>query len=158
MRAHANFILKELHAHYVMTVKENTKNLFDQFNALGLEQRTDLGRHHRHGPRATGEAHHPGDGRACRSGFPRTAQGYLLERYTDRTVGKRPHAAVTETVRVRTAVAVLGITSLSARETAPARLATYVADGGRSRADPLGFVMSRSVRMRPRSTPPPDPA
>ncbi len=30
----AGFLAEELHAHYVMTAKENTKNLFDQLNAL----------------------------------------------------------------------------------------------------------------------------
>jgi predicted transposase YbfD/YdcC len=60
-------------------------------------------------------------------GFPHAAQVFLLQRSTTRTVGKRAkHSRKYKTVKIKTAVAVLGITSLSAREAAPAHLATYV--------------------------------
>jgi predicted transposase YbfD/YdcC len=51
---------------------------------------------------------------------------FLFERCTTRTVGKRAtRSRKYKTVRVKTAVAVLGITSLSTRDAAPAHLATY---------------------------------
>ena len=60
-------------------------------------------------------------------GFPQAAQVFLIERYTTRTVRKRVKGSRKyKRVQVHTAVAVLGVTSLSAREAAPAHLATYV--------------------------------
>ncbi len=60
-------------------------------------------------------------------GFPHCAQVFLLERYTTRTLRQRAkHSRKHTTVRITTAVAVLGITSLSAREAAPEHLATYI--------------------------------
>jgi predicted transposase YbfD/YdcC len=60
-------------------------------------------------------------------GFPHAAQVFLIERYTTRTVRKRrKNSRKYKTVRITTAVAVLGITSLSTREAAPQHLATYV--------------------------------
>jgi Transposase DDE domain len=52
---------------------------------------------------------------------------FLLERYTTRTVRKRPKGGRRyKKVTIRTAVAVLGVTSLSAREAGPEHLAGYV--------------------------------
>lgn len=52
---------------------------------------------------------------------------FLIERYTTRNVRKRTKGSRKyKTVQVQTAVAVLGITSLSAREATPEHLATYV--------------------------------
>jgi predicted transposase YbfD/YdcC len=127
VRAHADFILQELRAHYVMTVKENTKTLFDQLNALDwasvpISHTTIDTGHGRHEKRTIQVMDAPAD-----LGFPHCAQVFLLERYTTRTVRKRAKRSRTyKTVRIKTAVAVLGITSLSAREAAPAHLATYV--------------------------------
>ena len=60
-------------------------------------------------------------------GFPHAAQVFLVERYTTRKVRKRiKNSRRYKTVQVKTAVAVLGITSLSSREAAPQHLATYV--------------------------------
>ena len=60
-------------------------------------------------------------------GFPHAAQVFLIERYTTRTVRKHVKGSrKRKKVQVRTAVAVLGVTSLSAREAAPVHLATYV--------------------------------
>jgi predicted transposase YbfD/YdcC len=52
---------------------------------------------------------------------------FLIERYTTRTVRKRAKGSRKyRTKQVKSAVAVLGVTSLSAREAAPEHLATYV--------------------------------
>ena len=52
---------------------------------------------------------------------------FLIERYTTRTVRKRTKGSGKyRKVQVHTAVAVLGVTSLSAREAAPEHLAAYV--------------------------------
>jgi hypothetical protein len=60
-------------------------------------------------------------------GFPGAAQVFLIERYTTRTVRKPTKGSRGyRKVQIRTAVAVLGITSLSAREAAPQHLAGYV--------------------------------
>ena len=127
VRAHASFLAEELHAHYVMTVKENTKNLFDQLNALDWasvpisDTTTDTG-HGRHERRTIQVIDAPAD-----LGFPHCAQVFLLERYTTRTLRTRAkHSRKYTTIRIKTAVAVLGITSLSAREATPKHLATYI--------------------------------
>ena len=60
-------------------------------------------------------------------GFPGAAQVFLIERYTTRTIRKRPKGSRRyKKMQVRSAVAVLGVTSLSAREAAPEHLAGYV--------------------------------
>ncbi|MCA1681750.1 MAG: transposase [Actinobacteria bacterium] len=60
-------------------------------------------------------------------GFPHAAQAFLIERYTTRKARKRiKNSRRYKTVQVKTAVAVLGITSLSTRDAAPEHLATYV--------------------------------
>ncbi len=60
-------------------------------------------------------------------GFPGAAQVLLIERYTTRTVRKPTKGSRSyKKVQVRTAVAVLAVTSLSSREAAPQHLAGYV--------------------------------
>src|SRR5512143_1228678 len=60
-------------------------------------------------------------------GFPGAAQVFLVERYTTRTVRKRAKGSRRyKKVQIHSAVAVLGVTSLSAREAAPEHLAGYV--------------------------------
>jgi predicted transposase YbfD/YdcC len=60
-------------------------------------------------------------------GFPHAAQVFLIERYTTRTVRKRAKGSRKyKKTQVHSAVAVLGVTSLSNREAAPVHLATYV--------------------------------
>jgi len=82
---------------------------------------------------------------------------FLVERYTTRKVRKRiKNSRRYKTVQVKTAIAVLGITSLSFREAAPEHLATYVR-GHWSIENKIHWVMSRSVRTRPRSRPGPGP-
>jgi predicted transposase YbfD/YdcC len=127
VRAHATFITEELLAHYVMIVKENTKKLFDRLDALDwasvpvAHTSVDTG-HGRRERRTIRVLEAPAD-----LGFPHAAQVFLIERYTTRTVRKRTKGSRKyRKVQVQTAVAVLGVTSLSAREAAPEHLATYV--------------------------------
>jgi predicted transposase YbfD/YdcC len=127
VRAHARFIAEELLAHYVMIVKENQKGLFQRLDSLDwasvpISHRTVDTGHGRREVRTIQVMDAPTD-----LGFPHATQVFLLERYTTRktrtrTKGSRRY----KTVQVKTAVAVLGVTSLHSREAAPEHLATYV--------------------------------
>ena len=127
VRAHAQLITAELFAHYVMIVKQNTPTLYDKIDALDwahapiAHQSLDTG-HGRRDKRTIRVLDAPED-----LGFPAAAQVFLIERYTTRTVRKRPKGSRRyKKVQVRSAVAVLGVTSLSAREATPEQLAGYV--------------------------------
>jgi alkylhydroperoxidase family enzyme len=127
VRAHAQVITQELLAHYVMTVKENTPTLFARIDALDwagvpITHQTEERGHGRRERRTLRVLDAPTD-----LGFPGAAQVFLIERYTTRTVRKPTKGSRGyRKVQIRTAVAVLGITSLSAREAAPQHLAGYV--------------------------------
>jgi predicted transposase YbfD/YdcC len=127
VRAHAELIVEELFAHYVMTVKENTPNLFDRINTIDwavvpiAHTTTEVG-HGRREKRTIQVTDAPAD-----LGFPHAAQVFLIERYITRTVRRRTKdGRKYKKVRVKSAIAVLGVTSLTAREAAPEHLATYV--------------------------------
>ena len=127
VRAHARFLVEELGAHYVMVVKENTKGLFDRLDALDWADvpightSVEVG-HGRRERRTIQVRDAPAD-----LGFPHCAQVFLIERYTTRTLRRRVKGGRKfKTVRVTTAIAVLGVTSLSSREAAPVHLAGYV--------------------------------
>lgn len=127
VRAHATFLTQDLLAHYVMIVKQNQKGLFDRLNCLDWasvpisHHSSDTG-HGRRERRTIQVTDAPAD-----LGFPNAAQVFLIERYTTRTVRKRTKGSRKyKKVQVHTAVAVLGVTSLSAREAAPEHLAGYV--------------------------------
>ncbi len=127
VRSHARFLVEELGAHYVMIVKENQKGLFDRIDALDWAKVP-----------VTHQTKETGHGRRERRtiqvmdaptglGFPHAIQVFLIERYTVRKVRRRAKGSRKyKTVNVTCAVAVLGVTSLSAREAAPEHLATYV--------------------------------
>lgn len=127
VRAHATFVVEELHAHYVMTVKENTKRLFERIDAhdwasvpvAHVQVETGHGRWEK---RTIQVADAPED-----IDFPHAGQIFLIERTTVRTVYKRDKKTrkVTKT-KVRHCVAVLGITSLTAEQATGEHLATYV--------------------------------
>lgn len=127
VRAHAEFIASELLAHFVMIVKRNQKGLFQRLDSLDRaavpvsHRSVDLG-HGRREVRTIQVLDAPAD-----LGFPHVAQVFLVERHPTRKVRKRTKGSRKyKTVQVKTAVAVLGVTSLSAREAAPQHLATYV--------------------------------
>ncbi|MGH3755690.1 MAG: ISAs1 family transposase [Pseudonocardiaceae bacterium] len=129
VRAHARFLCEELGAHYVMTVKANTPTLFAALDALDWAA-VPIGHH------ATETGHGRTERRTIRvldapdhitSMFPHVAQVFLIERYVTRKVRKRTkNSRRYTTTLVKTAVAALCITSLSAREAAPEHLAGYV--------------------------------
>lgn len=127
VRAHARFIVEELQAHYVLTVKENTPKTFARIDALPwtdvpiAHRSVDVG-HGRREVRTIQVLPAPPD-----LGFPHAAQVFLIERYTTRKVRKRTTGSRKyKTTEVTTAVAVLGVTSLSAREATGEHLAAYI--------------------------------
>ncbi len=112
-----------------MTVKTNTPKLFAALDALDWAAvpighqttQTGHGRSERRTVRAMDAPDH------VRSLFPHARQVFLIERYVTRKVRKRrKNSRRYTTTLVKTAVAALRITSLSAREAAPEHLASYV--------------------------------
>ncbi|MGH3915836.1 MAG: ISAs1 family transposase [Pseudonocardiaceae bacterium] len=129
VRAHARFLCEEIGAHYVMTVKANTPTLYAALDALDWaavpigHHSTETG-HGRVERRTIAVMDAPDHITAM---FPHVRQVFLIERYVTRRVRKRTkNSRKYRTVEVRTAVAALCITSLSAREAAPCHLAGYV--------------------------------
>jgi predicted transposase YbfD/YdcC len=127
VRAHARFLVEEVGAHYVMTVKENQKRLFDRLDGLDWASvpvsHTSVDKGHGRRERRTIQV----TDAPAELGFPHAAQVFLIERYTVRKLRRRAKGSRKyKTVQVTSAVAVLGVTSLSAREAAPVHLATYV--------------------------------
>lgn len=127
VRSHATFLTEQLLAHYVMIVKHNQKTLYERLDALDwagvpVTHQTREKGHGRREKRTIQVMDAPAD-----LGFPHAAQVFLIERYTTRTVRKRTKGSRKyKKVQAHTAVAVLGVTSLSSREAAPEHLATYV--------------------------------
>ena len=124
VRAHARLICGKLLAHYVFTVKLNTKKLWEELDALDwksvpVQHATEEKGHGRRERRTIQVMNAPA---RIRSRFPHARQVALIERYVIRTVrvkkGKRWIRK-----QVKSAVAVFIITSLNAREAAPAHLA-----------------------------------
>lgn len=110
-----------------MIVKHNQKTLYERLDALDwagvpVTHQTREKGHGRREKRTIQVMDAPAD-----LGFPHAAQVFLIERYTTRTVRKRTKGSRKyKKVQAHTAVAVLGVTSLSSREAAPEHLATYV--------------------------------
>jgi predicted transposase YbfD/YdcC len=127
VRAHATFIVTELLAHYVMTIKGNTPKLFEAVNAIDWAQvpithRSTDNRRGRAEVRTIQVTDIPES-----VDFPYAAQVFLIERVCVRTVYKKVKGSRgRKKTRVHHAVAALGITSLSSREAAGEHLATYV--------------------------------
>lgn len=129
VRAHAEFICRQLLAHYVMTVKANTPALYDALDALDWasvpigHQSSDTG----HGRRERRTIQVMSAPEEIRARFPHVRQIALIERYVTRKVRKRKKGSRKyTTTEVRSAIAVFIITSLHAREAAPVHLAGYV--------------------------------
>lgn len=127
VRAHAEFVVSELKAHYVMTVKQNTKRLYDRLDAINWDSipigytsiETGHGRWEKRTIQVTDA---PED-----VNFPHAGQVFLIERSTLRTIRKRAkNSKKYKKVQVRTSIAVLCITSLTAEQATPEHLATYV--------------------------------
>jgi hypothetical protein len=127
VRAHASFICRELLAHYVMTVKQNTPALWDEIDALdwasvpvrhAMEDKGHGRRERRTIQVMNAPAH-------VTRRFPHARQVALIERYVTRTVRERKGKRWVRK-QVKSAIAVFIITSLDAREAAPAHLAGYV--------------------------------
>jgi predicted transposase YbfD/YdcC len=127
VKAHARLICEELFAHYVFTVKLNTRKLWEELDALDwasvpvqhATQEKGHGRRERRTIQVMTAPEH------IRNRFPHARQVALIERYVTRTVRvKKGKRWVRK--QVKSAVAVFIITSLDAREAAPQQLAGYV--------------------------------
>ncbi|MGH3231113.1 MAG: ISAs1 family transposase [Streptosporangiaceae bacterium] len=129
VRSHAELICGELGGHYVMTVKLNTPALYAAIDSLDWaavpvsHQSEEKG----HGRREKRTIQVLDATEEIRALFPHARQVFLIERYVTRKVRKRKrNSRKYKTTEVRSAVAALCITSLSAREASPEHLAGYV--------------------------------
>ena len=127
VKAHARLICEELLAHFVFTVKQNTPALRAELDALDwasvpVQHVTDEKGHGRRERRTIQVTAAPAH---IAKRFPYARQVALIERYVTRTVRVRKGKRWVKK-QVKTAVAVFIITSLDAREAAPAHLAGYV--------------------------------
>jgi acylphosphatase len=114
VRAHARFVVTELHAHYIMIIKGNTPGLYARADALDwtavpvTHESIDTG-HGRWEKRTIRVLDAP-----TGIDFPHAGQVFLLERTTVRTVYRRTkNSKKLSKTTVKHAVAVLGITSLA---------------------------------------------
>jgi predicted transposase YbfD/YdcC len=122
-------IVEKFGAHYVMAIKENSKNLSRALCALDFDRppvgarSTDVG-HGRRERRTIKVLDAPEHVKAL---YPHVAQVFLLERFTIRKVRKRrKNSRKYRTETVTTHIAQVGITSMSAREAGPEQLLAYV--------------------------------
>jgi predicted transposase YbfD/YdcC len=127
VRAHARFIHDDLHAHFVMTVKENTPKAFARLNAQPWES-TPIAHttietgHGRWEKRTIQVLDAPDD-----LDFPHVEQVFLIERTTIRTLYRRTkNSKKVKKTKVTYCVAALGMTSLTADQAGPEHLAGYV--------------------------------
>jgi predicted transposase YbfD/YdcC len=127
VRAHARMVCEELFAHFVFTVKKNTRKLWDALDALDwkavpVQHAVEERGHARRELRTLQVMDAPPQ---IRELFPHVRQIGLVERYVTRIIRVRKGKRwIRKTVK--TAVAVFIVTSLSAREAAPVHLAGYV--------------------------------
>jgi predicted transposase YbfD/YdcC len=113
-RAHARYLVEQRHADYVLTVKDNQPKLHAQLNALPWDQvprHTTLDRGHGRIERRTIQVLPAPDDIL----FPYAAQAFLIERYVSDLTGTP-----------RSAIAALGITSLTGDHAGPTNIADLV--------------------------------
>jgi predicted transposase YbfD/YdcC len=122
----ARLICGQLLAHSVLTVKDNQKNLHTALAGLNWDRaRRHVTRDQGHGRRET-RTHQVTDAPArIRKMFPHACQAARITRTTTRTVTARTGRQRT-TTRETSTETVYAVTSLSAREAAPAHIAAYV--------------------------------
>jgi predicted transposase YbfD/YdcC len=126
VRAHARFVAGELLAHYVFTVKGNRPALRAGLAALNWNRaRRHVTGERRHGRRETREVRVMDAPAHVTRRFPHARQVARVQRHVTRTAllkrGRR-----TERKAIRSTVTAYVITSLSAREAAPAHIAAYL--------------------------------
>jgi predicted transposase YbfD/YdcC len=127
VKAHAGLICGKLLAHYVFTVKCNTRKLWEELDALDWAKVPvqHESRDNGHGRRERRTIQVMDAPEHIRDRFPHARQAALIERYVTRTVRVRKRKRWVKK-QVKSAVAVFIITSLDAREAAPVHLAGYV--------------------------------
>jgi predicted transposase YbfD/YdcC len=122
-------IVQQFGAHYVMTIKENSKNLYQALCALDFDTppvgAASSGKGHgRHEKRTIKVLEAPEHVKAL---YPHVAQVFLIERFTTRKVRKRrKNSRKYRTEVVSTHIAQVGITSMNAREAGAKELLAYV--------------------------------
>ena len=159
VRAHARLICGELLAHYVFTVKLNTRKLWEELDALDwasvpVQHATEEKGHGRRERRTIQAMNAP---EHIRKRFPHARQVALIERYVTRTVRVKKGKRWVKK-QVKSAVAVFIITSLDARRPPPSISPATSAASGRSRTRSIMSVTSLTVRTPPGSGPAPAPA
>ena len=127
VKAHAKLICEKLFAHYVFTVKLNTPALWAELDALDwasvpVQHVTEEKGHGRRERRTIQVMDAPDH---IKKRFPHARQAALIERYVTRIIRVRKGKRWVKKA-VKSAIAVFIITSLDAREAAPAHLAGYV--------------------------------
>ena len=113
-RAHARYLVEQRGADYVLTVKENQPKLHAQLDALPWDQaprHTSIDRGHGRIERRTIQLLPTPDDIL----FPHAAQAFLIERYVSDLATTR-----------RSAIAALGITSLTADRASPTDIAALI--------------------------------
>jgi predicted transposase YbfD/YdcC len=122
----ADLICAQLLAHYVLAVKDNQKHLHTALAALNWDRaRRHVTRGQGHG-RSETRIHQVMDAPArIRAMFPHARQAARITRNVTRTVTVRTGRQRT-TARKTSTETVYAVTSLSAREAAPAHLAAYI--------------------------------
>jgi predicted transposase YbfD/YdcC len=127
VRSHARLICEQLFAHYVLTVKQNCPALWAELDALNWKKaRRHVSEERRHGRREKRTIQVLPVPAHIRRRFPHARQAALIERYVTRTVRVQKGKKRSVRTTVKSAVAVFVITSLDAREAAPAHIAGYV--------------------------------
>ena len=154
----ADLICRDLLAHYVLTVKKNQKNLHAALAGLNWD------RARRHVARDTG--HGRDETRTCqvltvpariRVEFPHARQAARITRTVTR-LARRRNGKTWEHALQTTTETVYVITSLSAREAAPAQSPPTCAATGPSRTRSTGSATSPSARTPAKSGPAQGPA
>jgi predicted transposase YbfD/YdcC len=122
----ADLICRDLLAHYVLTVKDNQKNLHAALAGLNWDRaRRHATRDQGHGRRETRRCQVLDAPARIRALFPHARQAARITRTVTRTVTARSGRQRT-TGQETSSETVYAITSLSAREAAPAHIAAYV--------------------------------
>ena len=122
----ADLICEQLLAHYVLTVKDNQKNLHAALAALNWDRaRRHVTRDQGHGRAETRRCRVTDAPARIRAMFPHARQVARITRTVTRTVTARTGRQRTRTQKTSSET-VYVVTSLSAREAAPAHIAAYV--------------------------------
>jgi predicted transposase YbfD/YdcC len=148
----ADLICRGLLAHYVLTVKDNQKNLHAALAALNWGRaRRHVTRDQGHGRRETRRCQVMDAPARIRAMFPHARQAARITRTVTRTLTARSGRQRTTTRETSTETAYV-ITSLHRREAGPAHLAAYVRGhwGIENKVHQASETLRRFTTLRPR--------